>query len=69
MRLRALITEVRLDKSRLAAAIASPSISPERRQQLIYRYSALVQELRMYADELEKLIAVARRSEYERDRR
>jgi hypothetical protein len=62
-RLRATITHVRLEKSRLAAEIASSVTSSERRQHARHRYSALVQELRMTADELEKLIGAAKRAE------
>ena len=66
-RLRAIITHIRLEKSRLAAVIASSVTSSERRQYAVYRYSLLVQELRMTADELEKLIGAARRAQAKKD--
>jgi hypothetical protein len=62
-RLRAIFTAARLEKSRLAAEIASSVTSSERRQHARHRYSALVQELRMTADELERLIGAAKRAE------
>jgi hypothetical protein len=67
-RLRATIATVRLEKSRRAEDLASSVTSPERRRYALRRYPLLVQELRMTAVELEKLIAVARRNEYERHR-
>jgi hypothetical protein len=68
-RLRATIAHVRLEKSRRAEDLASSVTSPERRRYALRRYPLLVQELRMTAVELEKIIAVARRNEYARDRR
>jgi hypothetical protein len=65
-RLRSTITLVRLEKSRLAAEITSSVTSSERRQYAVRRYSALVQELRMNADELEKIIGAAKRAEANR---
>jgi hypothetical protein len=65
-RLRELIAAVRLEKSSLATEIASAATRPARRQFAIHRYSSLVNELRMAADELEKLIAAAKRSEGQR---
>jgi hypothetical protein len=65
-RLRATIAAVRLEKSRHAEDIASSVTSPERRQYALRRHSALVHELRMNAEELEELIAKAKRAEAKR---
>jgi hypothetical protein len=62
-RLRTIFAAARLEKSRLAAEIASSVTSSERRQYARHRFSALVRELRMTADELEKLIVAAKRAE------
>ena len=62
-RLRATIAAVRLEKSRHAEDIASPVTSRERRRYALRRYSALKHELRMNAEELEGLIAAAKRAE------
>jgi hypothetical protein len=61
-RLRATIAAVRLEKSRHAEDIASSVTSPERMQYALRRHAFLVNELRMNADELEKIIAVAKRA-------
>jgi hypothetical protein len=65
-RLRATIAAVRLEKSRHAEDLASPATSPKRMQYALRRYSFLVNELRMNANELEKIIAVAKRAEAKR---
>ena len=65
-RLRAAVATARLEKFRLAAVIASSETSSDRRQYARRRYSFLVSELRMTADELEKLIRAAKRSEAKR---
>jgi len=62
-RLRELIAACRLEKSSLAIEIASPATSPTRKQYAVHRYSSLVNELRIAADELENLIAAAKRTE------
>jgi hypothetical protein len=61
-RLRAIIAAIRHEKSNLSTELASPLTSSTRRQYALRRYSTLVQELRMTADEFEKLIASAKRN-------
>ena len=65
-RLRTTIAAVRLEKSRHAEDIASSVTSPERKQYALRRHTALVNELRMNAEELEGLIAAAKRAEAKR---
>jgi hypothetical protein len=65
-RLRAIFAATRLEKSSLAIEIASPVTSSARRQCALHPYSVLVNELRMTADEFEKLIAAAKRNEAKR---
>jgi hypothetical protein len=65
-RLRSIVASARLEKSGLAAEIASPVTSSSRREFAIHRYSILVQDLRMSADELERLIAAAKGNESKR---
>jgi hypothetical protein len=61
--LRAMIASGRLEKTGLANEIASSKTNPVRKEQAIHRYSRLIMELRMTADELENLIAVTKHAE------
>jgi hypothetical protein len=65
-RLLATIAAIRLEKSSLATERASPVTSSARREYALRRSSALVQEMRMTAGELENVIAAAKRKEARR---
>lgn len=61
--LRAVLVAGRLEKSSLAAEIASSGTPPARKQQAIRRYSSLVKELRMIALELREFLAANKLAE------
>jgi hypothetical protein len=60
--LRALLAAGRLEKSLLVQELASSATSPARRQKALHRYTGLIKELRMAADELEIHLAAAKRA-------
>lgn len=65
--LREVLAAGRLEKSGLVIEIASSDTTPRRKQQAIRRYSSLMKELRLTADELENLIAATKQSQAARD--
>jgi hypothetical protein len=61
--LRTLLSDGRAEKTALAKEIASSLTSPGRKEQAVHRYSRLIRELRMIADELEVLLAAEKLAE------
>jgi hypothetical protein len=55
--LRARIAAGRLEKTGLVKEIAALTTNPRRKEQAVHRYSRLIKELRLSADDLENLIA------------
>ena len=61
--LRARLATGRLEKASLANEIVSTDTTPGRKEKAVHRYSRLIAEMRMIADELEILVAATKLAE------